>query len=135
MGTSHRIRNMAFGPPSIGKPKSTPHGPRPSLQDSDEAQLRACLGLPARAWAVLGDIGSGRRATHVVPNAKHGLKIAIIVRFKITIIQIYNCNLRLKFEKLPQPKHGSTHALINATRVFLFLKVIEFLLFSHNFIP
>ena len=56
MGTSHRIRNMAFGPPSIGKPKSTPHGPRPSLQDSDEAQLRACLGLPARALAVLGDI-------------------------------------------------------------------------------
>jgi putative flippase GtrA len=70
----------------------------------------------------------------VVPNAKYDLKIAIIIAFEIAIINIYNCNLRLKFEKLPQPKHGSTYALINATRVSLFLKVIDFLLFSHNFI-
>ena len=92
----------------------------PTGLTNDDAQLRACLGLPARAWAVLGDIGSGRRATHVVPNAKYGLNIAIIVIFKIAIIKIYNCNLRLKFEFLPQLQHGSRYALINAARVYFF---------------
>ena len=53
--------------------KSSHHEPDQFLQDSDEAQLRECLGLPARAWAVLGDIGPGRPATQAVPNAKYYL--------------------------------------------------------------
>ena len=70
---------------SVGWPTSTPHDPGHLLQDSDEVQLRECLGLPARAWAVLGDIGPGRPTTQAVPNPKYNLKIAIIFAFVIAI--------------------------------------------------
>ena len=71
MGTSHQFRKVAFHTLSGGQ--SSHHEPDQLLQDSDEAQLRECLGLPARAWAVLGDIGPGRPATQAVPNAKYNL--------------------------------------------------------------